>query len=1264
MKKMVDSFTRRYGLSKTLRFRLIPQIIGDQEEQTAFLKTLLSEDEERARQYPKMKELLDELHKKHIAATLGAVELKAKWSELEAAIRNFRREKNLSAKNALGAKQGELRTAIATVAKWAKTDTEHAKLTASTPKDLLANLALSDLDDAGKKAVEAFKGFACYFIGFQDNRANIYSTEGQVTAIPNRLVNENFPKFMDNMDAYQVLRARAPQLLEEAEKELKETLGTKKLADYFQVEFYDHCLSQGGIDAYNLILGGRSLEAGQKKVRGLNEFVNLYCQQHPEEKDLRKKGRFSLLYKLILSDRVSASFIPDAFANDTELRAAVNEYRTALASLQQSGQTVHVLDELQSIFDGLARGEFDKRRIWIGSQKLSALSHAAFGDWSLLGRAFETYATATFSKKKDREAFGKQGEYSLEDIEKVLAFVRDREKWEELEGKGLETFFEELVGPKGVIAVVREKDTTAAQALQGDSVLRDSKEDAKALKEYLDAVMECLHACEMFCADSDAERDASFYDRFDAGMEALHPVIPLYNTVRNYMSQRPADVAKKFKLMFQNPTLAAGWDQNKERDNTAILLMRDGKYYLGVMNAKSKPNITPEEDAGPHPYRKMVYKLLPGPNKMLPKVFFSRKWMDRHDVPSRILEIREKGSYKKGPTYSERDSIDFIDYYKACIAEYSDWNVFHFKFSPTESYDDINDFFNEVSQQGFSISFDDVSEEQIHRLVREKKLMLFQIYSKDFSEKSHGKPNLHTLYWKALFDPDNLKDLVAKLNGEAELFYRPAVVKKAIVHEAGSQLVDRRTIDGAVIPDAIHQRIYKNANGELADRELTEEEREWKGRARIHEARYAITKDRRYTENQYQFHVPIKLNACCFENFKPSDFNAEVRKTALADDDLHIIGLDRGERNLVYLSLIDREGNICLQRSFNVLNGMDYQARLKDREDERQEARKSWKGVGTIKELKEGYLSQVVHEIAELMVKHNAIVALEDLNFGFKRVRFGVERQVYQKFEKALIDKLNYLAFKDRGPREAGGILNALQLTAPFQSFEKLGKQSGFLFYVPAAYTSKIDPLTGFANLLDLRYTNMANAKELLARFTGIRFNPGAKHFEFQLDYDQFRTRFPDGRKKWTVCTHGDRRYSYNPAEKKTETVNVTKRMQELFTTHGIAWQDGTDLKAAIAKVEDAGFFKGLFRLLNLTMAMRYSKDEEDFILSPVQSKDGQFFDSREGLEGLPKDADANGAYHIALKALCLLKRAGFVETGDLKLSNEDWLAFAQERRQ
>lgn len=50
---------------------------------------------------------------------------------------------------------------------------------------------------------------------------------------------------------------------------------------------------------------------------------------------------------------------------------------------------------------------------------------------------------------------------------------------------------------------------------------------------------------------------------------------------------------------------------------------------------------------------------------------------------------------------------------------------------------------------------------------------------------------------------------------------------------------------------------------------------------------------------------------------------------------------------------------------------------------------------------------------------------MEDLNFGFKRGRFGVEKQVYQKFENMLISKLNFLCDKNVAFDSEGRILRA-----------------------------------------------------------------------------------------------------------------------------------------------------------------------------------------------------------------------------------------------
>jgi hypothetical protein len=103
--------------------------------------------------------------------------------------------------------------------------------------------------------------------------------------------------------------------------------------------------------------------------------------------------------------------------------------------------------------------------------------------------------------------------------------------------------------------------------------------------------------------------------------------------------------------------------------------------------------------------------------------------------------------------------------------------------------------------------------------------------------------------------------------------------------------------------------------------------------------------------------------------------------------------------------------------------------------------------------LKLGYLSLAVKEIVDLAIHHNAIIVMEDLNYGFKSGRQRIEKNVYQQFEKALINKLSFVVDKNKMNQR-----NATQLSAPFESFEKIGKQTGIVYYVSASYTSKICP--------------------------------------------------------------------------------------------------------------------------------------------------------------------------------------------------------------
>ena len=542
---------------------------------------------------------------------------------------------------------------------------------------------------------------------------------------------------------------------------------------------------------------------------------------------------------------------------------------------------------------------------------------------------------------------------------------------------------------------------------------------------------------------------------------------------------------------------------------------------------------------------------------MLPKVFFSAKGQETFYPPKEILLGYEEGKHKKGDKFDKAFMQKLIDWFKDAINRHEDWKNFNFNFSPTESYEDMSGFYKEVELQGYKVTFQKISENLINSLVDSGKLYLFQIYNKDFAEKSTGKKNLHTLYWENLFSQENLNDVCLKLNGEAELFFRPKSENiKEIKHEKDSILVNKTTADGQSIPEEIYQEIYKFKNNMISS--LSDEAQEYLDTHKVvwNKANYTITKDRHFLQDTYLFHCPITMNFKSPE-ITGKKFNEKVLNYLKNNPDVKIIGLDRGERHLIYLSLINQKGEIEMQKTLNTvyqtrndkpLVPVNYQEKLVQKEGDRDKARKNWQTISNIKELKEGYLSNIVHEIAKLMVENNAIVVMEDLNFGFKRGRFAVERQVYQKFENMLIEKLNYLVFKDKAVNEPGGVLNAYQLTDKSANVSDVGKQCGWIFYVPAAYTSKIDPKTGFANLFITKgLTNVEKKKAFFEKFDAVRYDEKEECFVFSIDYSKLCDN-ADYQKKWDIYTRGER-LVYSKKENRTFSVKPTEKLKEITLT-------------------------------------------------------------------------------------------------------------------
>ena len=871
-----------------------------------------------------------------------------------------------------------------------------------------------------EKALETialFKGFTTYFTDYFNIRKNMFKENGGASSICYRIVNVNASIFYDNLKTFMCIKEKAETEIALIEEELTELLDSWRLEHIFSEDYYNELLAQKGIDYYNQICGD------------VNKHMNLYCQQNKLKANVFKMTK---LQKQIMGISEKAFEIPPMYQNDEEVYAAFNGFISRL-------EEVKLIDRLGNVLQN--SNIYDTAKIYINARCYTNVSSYVYGGWGVIESAIERYWYNTIagkgqSKAKKIEKAKKDNKFmSVKELDSIVSDYEpdyfnasnmdDDNSGRAFSGHGVLGYFNKM---SKLLANMSLHTITYDS---GDSLI-ENKETALNIKKDLDDIMSIYHWLQTFIIDEVVEKDNAFYAELEDIYYELENVVTLYDRIRNYVTRKPYST-QKFKLNFASPTLASGWSRSKEFDNNAIILLRNNKYYIAIFNVNNKPDKQiikgSEEQRLSTDYKKMVYNLLPGPNKMLPWVFIKSNTGKRdYNLSSYILEGYEKNRHiKSSGNFDINYCHDLIDYYKACINKHPEWKNYGFKFKETTQYNDIGQFYKDVEKQGYSISWAYISEADINRLDEEGKIYLFEIYNKDLSSHSTGKDNLHTMYLKNIFSEDNLKNICIELNGNAELFYRKSSMKRNITHKKDTVLVNKTYINEAGVrvslTDEDYIKVYNYYNNDyVIDVEKDKKLVEILERIGHRKNPIDIIKDKRYTEDKYFLHFPITINY----GVDDENINAKMIEYIAKHNNMNVIGIDRGERNLIYISVINNKGNIIEQKSFNLVNNYDYKNKLKNMEKTRDNARKNWQEIGKIKDVKNGYLSGVISKIARMVVDYNAIIVMEDLNRGFKRGRFKVERQVYQKFENMLISKLNYLVFKERKADENGGILRGI----------------------------------------------------------------------------------------------------------------------------------------------------------------------------------------------------------------------------------------------
>ena len=1307
MKSLFDNFTQQYSLSKTLRFELRPvgktlENMHAQLEYNKDLQTFLK-DQEIEDAYQKLKPLFDELHEEFITDSLDSVQ--AKQIDFSEYLALYEVKKELqTVEKKLREKIGE--TFVVTGKTWRQEKyTKYGWKKGSKvangadillTKDMLELIKDKYPNDEEIKTMidDTFKGFFTYFTGFNQNRENYYTTkEEKATAVATRIVHENLPKFCDNilffkdrqeeyLKAYSYLEERGSDLTDKGNNLLFPITSA-----IFTIEHFSQCLSQKQIEIYNSQIGNANL------------LVNLYNQAENSGQGFKRLPLFKTLYKQIGCGKSKSLFFKLTCYTKAEAIKARNDNKEAMSV----EEILHLAKQVGEKFfrygndDGVVntvpkflkyiKNKENYNGVYWSKAALNTISNKYFANYYDLK-----------DRMKKANVFQKVTKSSEEDVkipeaielEDFFGVFDQTPNWKE-EGiffkKNLTEKLQDEVGNKineKRLGIIKEAQKPS-QALLGlifadvDKYIEQflissekivnlqeykSNGSKEAIKAWMDYALTINQMLKYFLVKenkiknnpidsviSNALKNILFEGIVDIdGKEVTVKWFSWYDALRNYLTKKPQDDVKenKLKLNFENSTLAGGWDINKEPDNYCVILQdQEGRQYLAVIakqqNQRGYNKIfenalnNPLYQVGDYEVlQKMEYKQIAAPTGIggfVRKCFNTAQqygWI----CPDNCLNDERKVIIKNDEAKTNLKVLidcykDFFNKYEKDGFKYKDFN---FVFKESDKYQELNNFFSDVEKQGYKLNFVNINKDIVDQWVNEGRIYLFEIKNQDSNngKKKGHKNNLHTIYWNALFENIENKP---KLNGGAELFYRKAILKE----------------DQEKIKDKHGNEVIKNL---------------------------------RFSREKFLFHCPITLNYKAKRYKEPKyalpEINNQINEVLTTSSHIYFLGIDRGEKHLAYYSLIDQNEIIKKQGTLNLaftdkegklrsikkekyfynkqkdtwepkdVDCWNYNDLLEAMASNRDMARKNWQTIGTIKELKEGYISQIIRKIADIAIEHDALIVLEDLNTGFKRGRQKIEKSVYQKFELALAKKLNFLIDKSAKTGEIGSVTNALQLTPPVNNYGDIEnrKQVGIMLYTRANYTSQTDPATGWRKSIYLQKSSEENIKkQILDSFSDIRFD-GQDYFFTYTDGNINRV--------WKMFSgiNGVSLDRYRSKLDKNEWVvekqDIVKILKGVFANFDEEKSLLAQIKEGVelTKINNDTAWESLRLAIDLIQQIRNTgstKRDNDFLLSSVR-KQGKHFDSREywdveqsvGQVLMPSSGDSNGAYNIARKGMMM----------------------------
>ena len=1127
--------------------------------------------------------------------------------------------------------------------------------------------------------------------GLLEARKLMYDTDGKSISVPYRCIDRNLPRFTKNYHLLKKIKTEKPNLFDwkkitsdfaDKIKMIESLTGlvVNDVIDLFQPKFYLAYLNQDGIECYNAIIGNDTNK--DSSILGLNEYINQYNQLVKKNKGDGVNQLVKLNNQILFGDYKRIEHL-------TEHHEAVSVMKEVVRGLKSIGAFNGCTSDNKAyvFLQDLSQYNHD---VFINAKYITNISNTLYKDFSILYDAVKRDKNGKIIQKSItlRNINDYIETLKLEDDANVYDYFRKCYVNSVSDQTAKVNLFVQLQEIYEIFCDnnILTKDFNLQKVY--------NEEEKKRIQHLFDGILELQRYFRMFLPSLyEMSADGLFVKDFGSLWAVLSKIDKSYNVLRNLFTRKPYS-EDKIRIHFGLSNVMDGFVDSWSGVNDKGTQFYG--YILRKKNSYYDINISKELQD----FQQYEYYLVISQNT---KLFRNGDYKDCETKKRDLIESNTFSGFERFDYYqssvnnflrsfnhingkdvkSYKDKIlkesnedkckclkqDYIDRLVATAKEIkrltalqdfiSDENIEKYKYDYEALENDLKHII-EITRERKYIP---ISTEELMAIRKGlKPTYLFRIVNKDLlfadtmsegKRKSHGKENLHTMYLRALLDE---KQTVFDI-GTGCVYFRPASDKQKIKYNDNVPTHER----GKKIP-------FKNPYNIGKEESVFE---------------YNLIKYRRFSKDSYHLYLSLTQNMLAAEDDK--ELNYLVQEYVKTQADIRIIGIDRGERNLIYATMIDLEGNIIEQKSFNIVknegvsaNGepyhveTDYHSLLKAKAEQMKKKQKEWSEAEKIVDVKDGYLSIVVHEIAKMVVENNAILVMEDLSQSFMNTRQSQLANVYQKFEDKLTQKLQYYIDKEKSISAHAGLYNALQLAG----LQSKNFQNGFIFYVRAWNTSNIDPITGFVNFFSIKYTNIPDAKNFIKKFDSITKNQENGHYEFKFKYSKIKAKryIKNTRDEWVLSTHGGRivHEMKNNHHTFREIESLTSEYDSLFDKYKI---DTTlDLKAELLKYNNADLFKDLFRLLKWTLQLRnYDDKGNDFIVSPVAYNDNLYYCSNDYdndeercvskfHDKLPRDADANGAFNIARKGLLLVNKIKKNQAANMKISDEEWLQYVQKR--